>query len=57
MNSANPRPVVGLGTDSSIHEKAGPELVVARQKIGPIAMGQAAITPAFRLMLSMSFTR
>ena len=49
VNSANPRPVVGLGTDSSIHEKAGPELLAARQKIGPIAMGQAAITPAFRL--------
>lgn len=49
VNSANPRPVVGLGTDSSIHEKAGPELLAARQKIGPIQMGQAAITPAFRL--------
>ena len=49
VKSANPRPVVGLGTDSSIHEKAGPELLVARQKIGPIPMGQAAITSAFRL--------
>ena len=49
VNSANPRPVVGLGTDSSIHEKAGPELLATRQKIGPISMGQAAITPAFRL--------
>ena len=49
VNSANPRPVVGLGTDSSIHEKAGPELLAARQKIGPIPVGQAAITPAFRL--------
>ena len=49
VNSANPRPVVGLGTDSSIHEKAGPELLLARQKIGPIPMGQAAVTPAFRL--------
>ena len=49
VNSANPRPIVGLGTDSSIHAKAGPELLAARQKIGPIPMGQAAITPAFRL--------
>ena len=49
VNSANPRPVVGLGTDSSTHKKAGPELLIARQKIGSIAMGQAAITPAFRL--------
>ena len=49
VNLANPWPVVGLGTDASIHKKAGPELLAARQKIGPIAMGQAAITPAFRL--------
>ena len=49
VNSANPRPVIGLGTDSRIHEKAGPELLAARQKIGPISVGQAAITPAFRL--------
>lgn len=49
VNSANPRPVVGLGTDSRIHEQAGPELLAARQKIGPIAVGQAAITPGFHL--------
>ena len=49
VNSANPRPIVGLGTDSSIHEKAGPELLAARQKIGPIPVGRSAITPAFRL--------
>ena len=49
VNSANPRPIVGLGTDSCIHQKAGPELLAARQKIGSIPMGQAAITPAFRL--------
>ena len=49
VNTANPRPVIGLGTDSAIHEAAGPELLAARQKIGPIGVGQAAITPAFRL--------
>ena len=49
VNSANPRPIVGLGTDSSIHEKAGPELLTARKRIGPIPVGHAAITPAFRL--------
>ena len=49
VNSANSRPIVGLGTDSSIHEKAGPELLAARQKIGPIPVGRSAITPAFRL--------
>ena len=49
VNSANPRPVIGLGTDSMIHEKAGPQLLQARQQIGTIPMGQAAITPAFNL--------
>ena len=49
VNTANPRPVIGLGTDSQIHEKAGPELLIARQKIGRIEAGCAAITPAFNL--------
>lgn len=49
VNSANPRPMIGLGTDSSIHRKAGPGLLFARLKIGSIPVGQAAITPAFRL--------
>ena len=49
VNSANPLPVVGLGTDSMIHERAGPQLLEARQKIGPIKAGHAAITPAFGL--------
>ena len=49
VNSANPKPLVGLGTDSRIHEKAGPRLLEARKKIGPIAPGCAAITPAFDL--------
>ena len=49
VNSANPRPMVGLGTDSSIHAAADPELLAARQKIGSIAPGHAAVTPAFHL--------
>lgn len=49
VNTANPRPVIGLGVDSTIHEKAGPALLVARQEIGHIDMGCAAITPAFKL--------
>ena len=49
VNSANPRPIIGLGTDSAIHEAAGPALLSARQKIGEIAPGCAAITPAFDL--------
>ena len=49
VNTANPRPVIGAGVDSAIHEKAGPRLLAARQKIGNIACGSAAITPAFDL--------
>ena len=49
VNTANPQPVIGEGTDSMIHVAAGPELLAARQKIGPIAVGHAAITRAFQL--------
>ena len=49
VNTANPKPMVGLGTDTMIHKKAGPELLAARQRIGAIDMGCAAITPAFDL--------
>ena len=49
VNTANPLPVIGAGVDSMIHEKAGPKLLEARQKIGNIAVGTAAITDAFDL--------
>lgn len=49
VNTANPRPVIGLGTDSMIHDKAGPSLLLARQAIGSIDVGCAAITPAYKL--------
>ena len=49
VNTANPRPVIGAGTDARIHQAAGSELLEARQKIGPIACGDAAVTPAFDL--------
>ena len=49
VNTANPRPVIGSGTDSMIHEKAGPELLLARRAIGSIPVGSAAVTPAYRL--------
>lgn len=49
VNTANPLPAIGAGTDARIHEKAGPELLAARQRIGAIPVGQAAITPAFHL--------
>ena len=37
VNTANPCPVIGAGTDSAIHAKAGPELLAARKHIGDIA--------------------
>ena len=39
VNTANPRPLIGAGTDARIHEVAGPELLKARQNIGSIAVG------------------
>ena len=49
VNTANPKPVIGYGVDAGIHQKAGPQLLAARQKIGPIRVGDAAITPGFDL--------
>jgi len=49
VNTANPLPMIGSGTDAMVHQKAGPQLLKARQKIGNIARGDAAITPAFKL--------
>jgi O-acetyl-ADP-ribose deacetylase (regulator of RNase III) len=49
VNTANPRPVIGSGVDSMLHQAAGPELLKARQAIGSIAVGEAAVTEAFAL--------
>ncbi|MBR4411248.1 MAG: macro domain-containing protein [Firmicutes bacterium] len=49
VNTANPRPLIGDGVDTAIHMAAGPELLEARRKIGDIARGKSAITPAFHL--------
>ena len=50
VNTANPHPVIGSGTDSAIYSAAGEELLLAeRKKIGDIAPGKAAATPAFAL--------
>ena len=49
VNTANPRPEIGYGVDSGIHQKAGQELLEARKKIGFIPVGSAAITPGFGL--------
>ena len=49
VNTANPRPIVGSGTDQAIHTAAGPRLLEARKQIGPIEVGHCAVTPAFDL--------
>lgn len=49
VNTANPKPVIGSGTDAGIHAKAGPELLEARKKIGNIPVGNSAITPGYGL--------
>ena len=49
VNTANPKSVIGSGTDAGIHAKAGPELLEARKKIGNIPAGCSAITPGYGL--------
>jgi len=50
VNTANPRPVIGSGTDGAIYEAAGAAQVLEkRREIGNIAPGEAAYTPAFDL--------
>lgn len=50
VNTANPRPVIGGGTDTAVYEAAGREkLMEARRKIGVIAPGKAAVTKAYGL--------
>jgi O-acetyl-ADP-ribose deacetylase (regulator of RNase III)/DNA-binding phage protein len=50
VNTANPKPCIGSGTDSAVYAAAGAEaLLEARKKIGDIAPGEAAYTEAFAL--------
>ena len=49
VNTANPQPIIGGGTDWAIHDAAGPELLEARKQIGPIPTGESVATPGFRL--------
>ena len=50
VNTANPEPRWGRGTDGAVYQAAGAEqLLAARQKIGRIAPGECAATPAFAL--------
>ena len=50
VNTANPKPVIGSGTDSAIYHAAGEACLLAeRRKIGDIVPGNVAVTPAFHL--------
>ncbi|MBF1167315.1 MAG: macro domain-containing protein [[Eubacterium] sulci] len=49
VNTANPKPIISAGTDKGVYDKAGARLLLARKEIGNIAVGEAAITPAFDL--------
>ena len=50
VNTANPKPCVGSGTDSAIYAAAGKSrLLEARKQIGEIPPGQARHSDAFNL--------
>jgi len=50
VNSANPDPIIGGGAEAAIYKAAGENaLLFERKKIGSIAPGEAAYTPAFHL--------
>lgn len=49
VNTANPKPIVGYGVDAGVHKKAGPQLLVAREQVGRIGVGDVALTPGFDL--------
>lgn len=50
VNTANPKPVIGAGTDSAVYAAAGKDkLLAARQLIGDIAPGTAIETSAYNL--------
>ena len=49
VNTANPKPIIGAGTDKAVHDKAGARLLLARKEIGDIEVGTSKISPAFDL--------
>lgn len=50
VNTANPKSLIGSGTDSAIYTAAGAaKLLEERRRIGDIVPGKAAATPAFDL--------
>lgn len=50
VNTANPKPEVGTGTDAAVYTAAGSgNLLECRLKIGVLEKGDVAVTPAFDL--------
>ena len=50
VNTANPNPICGSGTDLAIYEAAGKEQLLAeRSKIGKIVRGEIIVTGAYNL--------
>lgn len=49
VNAANAQLKGGGGVDGAINRAAGPRLVAASRPLGPIAPGEAIVTPAFDL--------
>jgi O-acetyl-ADP-ribose deacetylase (regulator of RNase III) len=49
VNAANSQLVLGAGVAGAIREKGGPSIQAECDRIGPIAVGEAAITGAGRL--------
>ena len=50
VNTANPHPRIGRGTDGAVYHAAGArELLAERKKIGDIPVGEVAVTAAFSL--------
>ena len=45
--SANPSLIAGSGVSGVIHKASGPQLEKYAKPLGPIAVGQAIVTPAF----------
>jgi len=49
VNSANPSMLAGSGVCGSIHRAAGAELALYGKAFAPLSLGQAVITPGFKL--------